>query len=94
MNADAVQSAATPTLATHQAKTVKAPVLIDASFYAPKTVKRRVNRVRITPVDAPVAREASTSDHGPFVYKFGKNTKTKTFRPVAPKSQGMPNLFK
>ena len=77
-----------------QVQTVKAPVLLEAGYYAPKTVKRRVTRVQVNPVQTPVAREASTSDHGPFVYKFGKNTKTKTFRPAAPKSAAMPNLFK
>lgn len=81
---------------TRQVHVVKAPVLIETGVYAPKTTKRRVKRVVIEPVESLAARDASTSDNSPFVYKLGKreNTKTKTFRPAASKSDAMPNLFK
>lgn len=77
---------------TRQVHVVKAPVLIKTS-----TVDtRKVNRVVIEPVETLVARNASTSDHSPFVFQTGKhaNTKSKMYRPTAPKFKSMPNLFK
>ena len=69
---------------------VKPAVLIDA---APHT-NRRIVRVVKEPIEAPVARDASMSADSHFVYKYGKNTNSKTYRPVTPKSASMPNLFK
>ena len=79
-----------------QTHVVKAPVLIEADHQMSETVKRGINKVLIKPLDTLVAKEASSSDHNHFLYQRGKhaNTKTKTYRPSAPKSEGMPNLFK
>ena len=70
---------------------VKAPVLLEA--YAPKTKKLRIKRVVIQPVEALVARDASTADNSAFVFKTDKNPKTKTFRPAVSNAATMPNLF-
>lgn len=70
---------------------MEAPVLLDANPYG-KT--RRIVRVVKTTTDAPIARDASTAADGKFVYKFGKNVKTKTYRPSVSTSDAMPNLFK
>ena len=89
------QATATPQSDTaRQVHVVKAPVLMKAGYYAPKTVTRKVTRVVVEPVETLVARDASTADHSPFVFKTGKKVNTKTFRPVAAKSADMPNLFK
>lgn len=90
---DTLTAAPQANAAITQSHAVKAPVLIDAGYYAPKTVKRRVTRVVVEPVEALVARQASTSDHGAFFYKYTKRTNTKTYRPAASTSQAMPNLF-
>ena len=76
---------------TRQVHVVKAPVLIKTSTLAP----RKVKRVVIEPVETLVARDASTSDHSPFVFKTGKHaeTKSKTYRPDVSKTASMPNLF-
>ena len=81
---------------TEQSHAVKAPVLIETGIYAQKASKRRVAKVVIKPVETLVAREASTSDHSPFIYKRGQHAKTntKTYRPSTPKTKSMPNHFK
>ena len=86
----------TPSVVTRQVHVVKAPTLIKAGHFASNTMKRRVTKVMIEPVETLVARQASTSDHNRFLYQASKhaNTNTKTYRPSAPKSETMPNLFK
>jgi len=89
-----VKSENTYSASTYQTHVVKAPVLLEASYHAPKSVKRRVSRVVIEPVEVLVAREASTSDHSNFLYQAGKDTNTKTYLPAESQASGMPNLFK
>lgn len=91
-----IQTNGTPNVETHQVAVVKAPVPLSVNVEASTPAKRRVSLISIEPVEALAAREASTSDHNHFLYQLGKhaNTKTKTYRPSAPKSEDMPNLFK
>ncbi len=95
-NTSTSQNNDTPNVETHQVAVVKASVPLRADVEASTPAKRRVSQISIEPVEALAAREASTSDHNHFLYQLGKhaNTKTKTYRPSAPKSEGMPNLFK
>lgn len=74
-----------------QVPVVKAPVLLKTQSYT----SRKIKRIEIQPVETLVARDASTSDHSPFVFKTAKhkNTKTKTFRPSVSNAKSMPNLF-
>lgn len=81
----------TPTQTVHM---VKAPVLIDANPYGTTTKTRRIVRVVKKPVDTPIARDASMSADSQFVFKYGKNTNTKTFRPSNTATASMPNKFK
>ena len=76
---------------TRSVHIVKAPVLLKAA--TTKTTKLRIKRVVVEPVQPLVARDASTADHSPFVFKTDMNPKTKTYRPEAVKSASMPNLF-
>lgn len=73
---------------------VKPAVLIDANPHATGTTKRRIVRIVKTPVDMPIARDASMEAGGQFVYKYGKNTPAKMFRTSTASSAAMPNLFK
>jgi len=75
--------------ATRHAELVKAPVLLSS-----KTKKRRITRVVIEPVKAPVARDVSMTSDGRFVFKSSKAVNTKTFRPTATTAKAMPNLFR
>lgn len=70
---------------------VKPPVLLDTN---PHGETRRIVRIIKTAPEAPAARKASTSADGKFIYKFGKNTKTKTYRPAISQSKTMPNHYK
>jgi len=94
MNVTNVSSETTRPAVTRLVHVVKAPVLLDAGYNTPKTAKRRVNRIVIEPVEALVARDASTGDHSPFIFQVGKNTSTKTYLPAKSQDAGMPNLFK
>lgn len=80
-----------PTQAVH---VVKAPVLIDANPHGTASKTRRIVRVVKMPVETPVARDASMSTESQFVFKYGKNTNTKTFRPSDTASASMPNKYK
>jgi hypothetical protein len=73
---------------------VKMPVLIDPNPYNSQGVDRRVTRVIYEPIETPIARDASMSTESQFVFKNGKNTNTKTFRPENTASASMPNKFK
>lgn len=92
--ADPVAPVLTDRAETKSVHPVTAPVLIDANPYGKATEARRIIRVVKEPVDTLVARDASTSSDRHFVFKNGKQTKTKSYKPNVTKSATMPNKFK
>jgi len=83
------KSEATTYVVTRHTELVKAPVLLSS-----KTKIRRITRVVVEPVKAPVARDVSMTSDGRFLFKSSKAVNTKTFRPTATTAKAMPNLFR
>ena len=92
--ADPVAPSLTDRAETKSVHPVAAPVLIDANPYGKATETRRIIRVVKEPVGTLVARDVSTSSDRHFVFKNGKQTNTKFYKPADTKSVAMPNKFK